>query len=423
MKRLNPTMKDQTGAVAVTVAILMFALVGFAALAIDIGYLLVTRNELQNVADAAALAAAGTLGNNYRGMTRAEQLDYDCASSVIYPCSEIIEVAQQVGLANRAAGVNISILENEVEIGLWDAGATPPFSTSTVHPNAVRVTARRDETSNSSITTFLAGVIGVDTLAVSAFATAALTPQSTVEEGELELPVGISREWIDGNPEFCNDRIRFSPTNSTDSCAGWTSWTYDPPNDNKLREILDLDDPLINPKMGRGDIIEFTGGKLGKNTFDALETLFQHHGYDVMKVGDHWEAVAEDGDGPITGSLDPVVYPEADPICEKHEGDTEPYYSCSDGIHTTPLLYPDGTPRNRHQWDTKVVVYESDNCLNPVKPMAIAGFAMVTVTEVLNAPDKSIVANVICEMNDTGVSRGGGGSPAGILGSIPGLVQ
>jgi hypothetical protein len=55
--------------------------------------------------------------------------------------------------------------------------------------------------------------------------------------------------------------------------------------------------------------------------------------------------------------------------------------------------------------------------------MAIAGFAMVTVTEVLNAPDKSIVANVICEMNDTGVSRGGGGSPAGILGSIPGLVQ
>ena len=95
MKRPIPSLKDQAGAVAVTVAILMFVLVGIAALAIDIGYLLVTRNELQNVADAAALAAARKLGDNYQNMDPAEQLGYDCAASGIYPCSGIIAVAQE----------------------------------------------------------------------------------------------------------------------------------------------------------------------------------------------------------------------------------------------------------------------------------------------------------------------------------------
>ena len=42
-------------------AIGLLTLLGFAALAIDVGYLFVVRNELQNAADAAALAGAGKL--------------------------------------------------------------------------------------------------------------------------------------------------------------------------------------------------------------------------------------------------------------------------------------------------------------------------------------------------------------------------
>ncbi len=40
----------------------MLLLIGFAAFAIDVGYMMVSRNELQNIADTAALAAAGELG-------------------------------------------------------------------------------------------------------------------------------------------------------------------------------------------------------------------------------------------------------------------------------------------------------------------------------------------------------------------------
>ena len=50
-------LRDQRGASAVLIALLLVVLLGIAALAIDLGYLYVTRYELQNVADSAALAA------------------------------------------------------------------------------------------------------------------------------------------------------------------------------------------------------------------------------------------------------------------------------------------------------------------------------------------------------------------------------
>ena len=53
--------KQERGAVLVLVGVLMFVLIGFAALAIDLGHLYVVRNELQNAADSGALAGAHNL--------------------------------------------------------------------------------------------------------------------------------------------------------------------------------------------------------------------------------------------------------------------------------------------------------------------------------------------------------------------------
>ncbi len=58
MKQL---INEQRGAVAIIVAFLMFVLLGFAAFAVDFGYLYGVKNELQNAADAAALAGASVL--------------------------------------------------------------------------------------------------------------------------------------------------------------------------------------------------------------------------------------------------------------------------------------------------------------------------------------------------------------------------
>lgn len=413
-------LRCQKGAVAVSVAVLMVAMVGFAAMAIDVGYLMATRNELQNVADAAALAAARQLGANYQTMLTAdEQQNYNCSTSGTFPCSQIIQVAKDAGADNRAGQINITIGDSDVEIGYWNPSGSPQFTTGTSMPTAVRVTARRDGVLNNPITTFLAGVVGVDELAVIADATASLTPQGEVNEGDLELPVGISKAWFDLN--LCGQPIRFSPANSPDSCAGWTSWEYNS-NDATLRNILDRDNPLLSPGLESGDPINFIGGSLSNPTFDALKELFQDRGYDVKMLNGEWVPVTDASGETITGALDHSTYPETDPICEKLHGDTDAFYSCSDGIHTTPLLYPDGTPQNRHHWETKVVVYESNTCENPNQSYGIAGFAKVTVTEVVDAPEKSIVGTVTCGLVDIETTRGGGGS-YGTFGSVPQLVE
>ncbi|MGD8765801.1 MAG: Tad domain-containing protein, partial [Desulfobacteraceae bacterium] len=55
---LPAIINNQRGVSAVVIGICLFMLVGFIALAIDVGHLYVVRNELQNAADAGALAGA-----------------------------------------------------------------------------------------------------------------------------------------------------------------------------------------------------------------------------------------------------------------------------------------------------------------------------------------------------------------------------
>ncbi len=59
------SLKENRGAVLVLVAILMTTILGFTALAIDIGNLVMVRNQLQNAADAGALAGAAELYDDY----------------------------------------------------------------------------------------------------------------------------------------------------------------------------------------------------------------------------------------------------------------------------------------------------------------------------------------------------------------------
>lgn len=61
ISQMKKLITEERGAIAITVAIVMFVLLGFAAFAIDFGYVYVVKNELQNAADAAALAGASVL--------------------------------------------------------------------------------------------------------------------------------------------------------------------------------------------------------------------------------------------------------------------------------------------------------------------------------------------------------------------------
>ncbi|MEA1934896.1 MAG: pilus assembly protein TadG-related protein [Thermodesulfobacteriota bacterium] len=411
--------QDQQGAVAVMVAVALIALFGIVALSIDVGYMYVARNELQNIADGSALAATNRLGQFYKTMTYDEQQAYVCDTSIdsdndgVDDQTQIIALAKEVGLKNQAANQNISILDADIIIGQWTP-STSTFTPTFNQPDAVRIITRRDSTANSPITTFFAKIIGTDTLSVTATATAALTGQGTAAPGELELPVGISAFFYE-NPEYCGDTIAFAPTNDPASCAGWNTFDISPASMNNLTRIINEEEGYENGEVITGESeMEFTGA-VG-SAFDELLELFRRKGYDI------------DCTSTVPGESNPITDNDGNIVlghCDPNNPDT-PWCAGTcllydpDGVQ---LDYADGTHRNRHEWLTTVVVYDSQDCENPNQAIKIVGFSEVLMYDVRESPENTIKAIVMCNYVDSsGDSRGGGGD-YGTKGNISGLVQ
>lgn len=71
--RRQMKIKNNRGVIFIIVALTLTMLVGVTALTVDIGYGLVVRTELQNVADASVLAGTRQLGLIYEGLAPNEQ--------------------------------------------------------------------------------------------------------------------------------------------------------------------------------------------------------------------------------------------------------------------------------------------------------------------------------------------------------------
>jgi Flp pilus assembly protein TadG len=181
------TRKKQKGAVAVFVAAAMVMLLSFAALALDIGNLMVAKNELQNAADAAALAAAPCL----------------------YPravCGNATVKAPDWATAEQKArdSVSMNVVQGgNVKVGVSSSGywnitgnpaglQVPPVATTVNDLPAVRVTITKSTANNNGpVRTFLAGLFGVSTMEVSAVATAVVAHPGSVGPGGL-FPFALS---------------------------------------------------------------------------------------------------------------------------------------------------------------------------------------------------------------------------------------
>ena len=337
-------LSNQRGVAAIIVGVSMVMFLGFAALAVDLGYYWVTQNELQNVADAAALGAARQLGVIYEGLSYGQMPTYVCDPA------RLINVAREIAVKNGAGGKAVAINDSDVTIGRWNA-STKVLTPTLTGPDAVSVQVRRDSSANGPISTFFAMIWGKDTMDVRAMATAALTGESSAEP-ESVIPVGISSQWFERQPDggFCGKVIQFIPT-SEDSCAGWNTYERSPADAAYLRRTIlegwveGTFPPPDSTPYNVGDEFVFVGGNLAK-AHTAFLNLF-----DYMKTRDN--------------DLDPTA------------------------------------------WTTKVVVYEDDICGNPHGPMTVAGFATAIIKDVGTPPNHIIVASVICDNIDEGRGGGG----------------
>jgi Flp pilus assembly protein TadG/phage terminase large subunit-like protein len=279
MKKTLHNLKNQNGVSAIILALALVVLLGFAALAVDMGYIFAARNELQNAADAAALAATRELGRIYSEETLASQ-DLGSGENAAY-LSSIYSTAISVAAKNVAAGGSVAITSDDITIGQWDPDSRTLTATLD-EPDAVRVTPRRE--AGSAVTLFFARVLGIFDTDVSATATAALTGLSEVNEGGLPIPVGISRYWFEyaWPGAFCDQNIKFYPTGTIDGCAGWHTYESSPPNASKLRKLLDdlRTGDFKSPETETGDEYAFTGGTVA-SAFDEMKAL-----YDANKDAD-----------------------------------------------------------------------------------------------------------------------------------------
>ncbi|MEJ2098669.1 MAG: pilus assembly protein TadG-related protein [Desulfobacterales bacterium] len=193
-------LNDQHGVSAVIIAICLLILVGFVALAIDVGHLYVAKNELQNAADAGALAGAMNLFTE--DMTSineaANQIAYDAAVANL---ADKYPVELKDHLSNNG----------DVQRGHWSVKNrtfTPNASTVVVpllgrsqdeldddtdFINAVRVVTRRESTPIASFFATIFGRMGflgvTDAVAYRGFA----GTESTLD---IDQPIAICAQSV-----------------------------------------------------------------------------------------------------------------------------------------------------------------------------------------------------------------------------------
>lgn len=163
MKKLVPTRvrPNERGAVIIWTAFFLVFMLGFVALGIDVAKLMATRTQLQNAADAAALAGASAV---------------DLVTGQMQPDSAVIR-AQFTSSRNEAfvgAPVPVTLLASDIQV-------------NTI-ANEVKVTVRRTPGTDGSMVTHVAQVLGIRSLDVSATATA--KAERTCEQCERMVPMG-----------------------------------------------------------------------------------------------------------------------------------------------------------------------------------------------------------------------------------------
>lgn len=339
--------KRQRGAVAVVVGIAIFVLIGMIGLALDLGQMFVNKTELQNAADACALAAARELDGTSDALTRGDAAGETVARRNL--------VGFQEDWDDRIA-LSISYSENLSPNDAYQSGADA---------EAEKAKFVMCEIDRSGIGMWFMGVRGFGDQTVRAYAVATLAPsQSTcaIPIGMCKMPGGsaptfglVVGQWYSGKFE--------SGTPSTTGSYNWID--FDPEDGGGANEIKDLltgagqcELPPVGKEIGQqGEIAAVadswnTRFGLYKGTFTLTNSPPDFTGNAYVQAG---IGIGEDVGGPGTPVLE--TWPNPAP---------QNAYS---GTH------PDGTTPNYQSAKVANAAYQGSN------PAGINGISAYRVSQ------------------------------------------
>lgn len=268
-----PKYISNKGVTLVFTAICIFMLITFAALSLDIFHLVYTRNELQNAADAGALAGARYLYN-------------DAGTSVNAGCNAI---AKSAAKANNSDNISVDVADSDVQRGHWSFHnktftpndsldpvdlwnvTTEALDANTNFINAVKVTAWRKDTQVSAWFSKIMGFLG---FTQSAKAVAYIGFAGTLKPGDVDQPIAVCKDSIlYSNMYSCNVGRML---NDNEDTARWTNFQQsnsncDSADANEVKGLVCKSGNTESLKFGLG-----TGVMNGTaaSVFDLLESCW-----------------------------------------------------------------------------------------------------------------------------------------------------
>lgn len=166
------------GAMLIVTALFIVFMLGLVACAVDLGYIVLARTQLQAAADSAALAGAASLN---------------------LPRGEMEAVTKRFARANAVGARQVQLHSSDIEYGTWDT-ATRTFTPSAAPGNAVRVTARAERDTSGEVPLFFARVFNMTSVGSRASAVATTNPRDIAFVVDLS---GSMHE--DTDPDNTND--------------------------------------------------------------------------------------------------------------------------------------------------------------------------------------------------------------------------
>lgn len=176
---------NRRGTLAVLMCLLMLPLIGLVAFSVDYGFLLYVKTDLQRAADQAAIAAVRDLVPDtygYQDVAQARQTVRDYVSNNL--------------------GQNFTVRDSDIEIGRYDPAEA--YDDFTILNNGtfdtVKVTLRRDDLANSSVSLYFARVFNRASAEVNSTATAVLQKARYLGPGTAILPITVTEQTWESFP-------------------------------------------------------------------------------------------------------------------------------------------------------------------------------------------------------------------------------
>ena len=268
---ISAKIKNEKGVTLVYVALLLVVFLGMAALAVDVGYLMVSKNELQNAADAAALAGASYLY---------PQISPSSPSPPAWGTATT-QATSAIGL-NKSSGT--ALTDGTVQTGYWNLAHTPYGLQGTgITPGpqdcaAVQVAVSRSAGHNSGpVQHWFAPVLGINTSDSSAVATAAMCSPGTAFTGAT-MPFAISEAAAMGLAYYAPfdievDGVKLCTKNGISTqCGQWTTLLTDGSNSNSWIKDL-IDGTNSSPERSIGDSINIVPGTRASDYKEVINTF------------------------------------------------------------------------------------------------------------------------------------------------------